>query len=584
MVPLFSLLLLCYPGVHTAQYDFGLLENTPLLSQLYREDRLIHRELTRLESEYTSDHLGYYIKQGCSNHSVKQYVSHPVNSYNLIRRAALGVKELLEDLKNEDTVDSRDIIEILRKVLESTKVYKTVTKKDLYGAVKGLLIISHTYHMDIEKLRKGIISMNQGSGFEVFKAESTLGMDDLHVLTETALELGFINTAAKCIRSAIKAGIEEKADKAMMRGVLGLKKRVLNMHNSLLTKRKTFLTDEQVTHPYILNEEMEKHEKQPKFIKNLKHQEYDLMKMMKYEGDFYDMERMMEGCRSGQSTAEKSDITCNLVQHSDPYVKLGPFKLEYASRSPHVVVLHDIMTEEDIQHFVQFASPRLSRDRGEETDSSYSRREREEGKVKVIYKSVQAWMKTIMFAGDDREDYTPDNFTIIDRRAEKLSARLEKCLNLNVTGQWSSHQYQVTNYGIGGLCETHIDPFGYLEGVDITSRNHLRNTGDYIGTVMGWLQDTPAGGSTTFFKLNTRVNIWPTRGSAAFWFSLYRDGVRDPASSHGGCPVAVGSKWILNKWIYSFNNWNKQPCHPSHTQKFQYQDKVRMTWPDTSYY
>ena len=28
----------------------------------------------------------------------------------------------------------------------------------------------------------------------------------------------------------------------------------------------------------------------------------------------------------------------------------------------------------------------------------------------------------------------------------------------------SSVPYQVTNYGLGGLCEPHIDPHGYIEG------------------------------------------------------------------------------------------------------------------------
>jgi hypothetical protein len=34
---------------------------------------------------------------------------------------------------------------------------------------------------------------------------------------------------------------------------------------------------------------------------------------------------------------------------------------------------------------------------------------------------------------------------------------------MNVTGRWSSTMYQATNYGLGGLCETHIDPIGYLD-------------------------------------------------------------------------------------------------------------------------
>ena len=39
-------------------------------------------------------------------------------------------------------------------------------------------------------------------------------------------------------------------------------------------------------------------------------------------------------------------------------------------------------------------------------------------------------------------------------------------------------KYQVTNYGLGGTCETHIDPYGYLEGFKLTDVNsHLTETG-----------------------------------------------------------------------------------------------------------
>ena len=58
---------------------------------------------------------------------------------------------------------------------------------------------------------------------------------------------------------------------------------------------------------------------------------------------------------------------------------------------------------------------------------------------------------------------------------------------------------QVTNYGLGGLCEQHIDPHGYLEGMHLPrSRESLKFTGDMIGTFMAWLTDVGAGGGTSY--------------------------------------------------------------------------------------
>ena len=81
-----------------------------------------------------------------------------------------------------------------------------------------------------------------------------------------------------------------------------------------------------------------------------------------------------------------------------------------------------------------------------------------------------------------------------------------------------------------------------------------------FGTVMGWIEDAPLGGATAFIKPSYEVTVWPTKGSAAFWFSLDRKGHRDQKTAHGGCPVLKGSKWILNKWIYYFDQEKKFPC------------------------
>ena len=82
-----------------------------------------------------------------------------------------------------------------------------------------------------------------------------------------------------------------------------------------------------------------------------------------------------------------------------------------------------------------------------------------------------------------------------------------------MTDKWASVPYQVTSYGLGGLCEDHNDPYGYNEGVELTPDNgKLVYSGDIFGTVMGWLSDTQAGGATTFFVNDKPLLFWPTKG------------------------------------------------------------------------
>ena len=161
----------------------------------------------------------------------------------------------------------------------------------------------------------------------------------------------------------------------------------------------------------------------------------------------------------------------------------------------------------------------------------------------------------------DPHKYAPENSTVLYPRAETISKRIEKAVDMNVTNQYSSVAYQITSYGLGGLCEDHNDPYGYIEGVVLNESNkELVDTGDIFGTVMGWLSDTSAGGGTSFFLGADQITLWPTKGAAGFWFGLTTDGKRDSSVTHGGCPVLVGSKWIVNKWVKSFNQWDRYPC------------------------
>ena len=47
------------------------------------------------------------------------------------------------------------------------------------------------------------------------------------------------------------------------------------------------------------------------------------------------------------------------------------------------------------------------------------------------------------------------------------------------------------------------------------------------------------------------LKIEPRRGSAVLFYSLRPDGVTDPFSLHGGCPPLAGTKWAVNKWLWS---------------------------------
>ena len=78
-----------------------------------------------------------------------------------------------------------------------------------------------------------------------------------------------------------------------------------------------------------------------------------------------------------------------------------------------------------------------------------------------------------------------------------------------------------------------------------------------IATVMYYLSDL-VGGYTAFPEMG--VAAVPRKGSAVFWYNIEHDGSKNSKSQHGACPVALGIKWVSNKWIREGAQiWNK-PC------------------------
>ena len=219
---------------------------------------------------------------------------------------------------------------------------------------------------------------------------------------------------------------------------------------------------------------------------------------------------------------------------------------------------------------VEFSTPRLSRTRREEpyNDVVMRRNADDKKRSKIIHKSVQTWIPDIRYERYHDNLHEIENNTdyiVLFPQLFALSKRLELASGgMNATAKYASTEYQVTNYGLGGLCEIHFDPSGYLEGVAIPDHNplfqRLLKQGDMMATFMGWLAEVPAGGATAFCAPLYENLVWPTKGSVAFWFDTDKKGHRDQRTLHGGCPIIQGSKWILNKWLYFYDQFDKYPC------------------------
>ena len=142
-----------------------------------------------------------------------------------------------------------------------------------------------------------------------------------------------------------------------------------------------------IVKPYLINDDLKKKKKQPKFVVNQDFEKVDMQEDMPSDWHF------MKICRYGRQAEHRhktKEVNCRLLHHRDPYLKLGPFKEEQKSERPYAVVFHDILSEIEMNYLVEESRPNLSRARYGTTDRQDAIAEHEfkhGNKVKIIHKT-----------------------------------------------------------------------------------------------------------------------------------------------------------------------------------------------------
>ena len=368
----------------------------------------------------------------------------------------------------------------------------------------------------------------------------------------------------------------DTSTKKFLKHIEWMKKNLMKINNGYLEKEHAFLGTRHRTLTYVVNRNLKRRKKQPIFIAS-----ENIVNNVNYNSDLALEWMWFRTCQIGKrqintyhTGMEQLWKPCRLLHHQNPYLKLGPFKEEMYSIVPYTVVMHDILTDAEIDFLKKESSPNLSRTRtyGSSYASSgaFNIAELKSGaRRRIIQKSVQAWLSEVEWPlmKDAGKHYVKMKFPIL----WKLNNKISLATQLVTDFKTSSTQMQVTNYGLAGLCEPHADSIG----IETMSKKAIKEsspkvlyTGDKIATFMAWLSDTEAGGGTAYIYPGHEGLITPKKGAAAFWYNLKSDLTRDVTTYHAGCPVIKGNKWILNKWIYSYDNFRKFPCQLGNAKHF----------------
>ena len=357
------------------------MESEPNLQKLFEENNIFLNKLSIISQRHSEADLQYFVKTELSPNTThmlpEEFVQHPINVFHLIKRYGLFIQQLFNQMK------SKQIIAEIKSIYEETDILKTVNYEDFTKCVNAIVVMIHSYDLDMLNLREGIIDIGHlQQERKPFKSVSKLTTSEILVIAQHAEARGLLGTAANIIKPAIQSvneeSIPEDLRKVLRKTIAQFKKEILVKHNGYLEKVKSVASDKYVFNQYLLDENLNKRKKQPKYVKS-----DDLIDVEKITDSLKDdgaakfkTDSMLKSCGGKtrknmkklrgthhSKVSEKLIHKCRLIHHKDPYSKLGPFKLEIVHHEPFIMIFHELFTDEDTNFFVNWARPRLSRKR-----------------------------------------------------------------------------------------------------------------------------------------------------------------------------------------------------------------------------
>jgi prolyl 4-hydroxylase len=123
----------------------------------------------------------------------------------------------------------------------------------------------------------------------------------------------------------------------------------------------------------------------------------------------------------------------------------------------------------------------------------------------------------------------------------RIEARIAELVEIPVE---RGEPLQILHYQPGGEYKPHFD---YFDPAQPGNEAVLKHGGQRVATLVLYLNDVEAGGSTVFPEVG--LDVLPRRGHAVYFAYTTEEGQLDKRSLHGGSPVGAGEKWIATKWF-----------------------------------
>jgi len=473
--------------------------------------------------------------QNRAKNDVDKYVGNPLNSYLLIKRLTSDWKEVKNLMSSKVLED--DSFANLTDSFE--RPLKWPSEDDLSGAAIALTRLQDTYNLSPSDMSQGKLNgVNHGTTFSAH---------DCFELGRQHYNSGDYENTIIWMKQAMKRLDEEVLGKetikrsdlleyiAFSHYTNGNLKKALQYTNELISVDpghprahgnklyyETNLDDDDLsdTDSRKKGDDGSDEDTEPEFSVS----ERSLIDNSPNEQTIY--KKLCRGEKTKFSVTDK-DLKCSYYYGHHPVLKIAPFKQEELNLNPRIVMFYDVLSESETYAVKSIATPRFRR----ATVQNYKTGELETAQYRI---SKTAWIK--------REE---------DDAIENIYKRVGAVTGLNME---TSEELQVSNYGIGGHYEPHFDFARREETNAFTSLG----TGNRIATWLFYFNDVEQGGATVFPDLGR--TFWPKKGTAVFWYNLYKNGEGDVRTRHAACPVLAGTKWVSNFWIHERGQEFTRPC------------------------
>uniref|UniRef100_A0A1A9WN34 procollagen-proline 4-dioxygenase n=1 Tax=Glossina brevipalpis TaxID=37001 RepID=A0A1A9WN34_9MUSC len=422
----------------------------------------------------------------------EDYLSNPLNYFGLLRH-------MKSDWTNIDNYVLQPVGEEYSRAM-TTYHMEMPDSIDLEEAIEGMHYLQTMYNLDVEGLSKGILNGRQYKARLSSLDMYTIGVQLFHekhyfdtILWLASSILSYEDDSFNEIMDFDRGTILELYAEAYMQQ---------NRAKEALIVLRTILRLGPST-PELL-----KRKDEVEFLAQSR--DTEPYKYVKPQPTLYAL-----GC-SGKLAERPSKLYCTYNRNTTAFSRLAPMKMELISLDPYMVLYHEALTDNEIIQLKEMAIPHL--ERAKVFDGKTNR--------EIIAK-----------------DRTSQIFLVPE--VGEINVRLHyRVIDMTGLSMVNSEVFQILNYGIGGQNAPHFDSFN----VSMT-HEHVNGIGDRIASVLFYMSDVEEGGATVFPRIQKAIR--PQKATALFWYNLNNEIETDPNTLHGGCPVLIGSKWVITKWIRS---------------------------------